>query len=171
MSAVNEGAENGHPLGSGTGRVTRESLHAPFRPRRARQVSWGIAAAEFLVVSVPALFVARSGPGAFAWGDRASIIGLSLAIAAGIFRFSMLAAIPSEDGLVVRNLIRTTRLEWAQIVSVRYGGGNPWVLLDLDDGDTMAAMAIQRADGPRGEAEASRLATLVALHSQTERDT
>ena len=70
----------------------------------------------------------------------------------------------------MHNLIRTTRLEWAQIVAVRLGGGNPWVSLDLDDGETLAVMGIQRADGERGQAEAKRLATLVALHSRTAQD-
>jgi hypothetical protein len=151
-------------------RITRESLHAPFRPFRARMVSRVVAVTELVVVGAPALLVARSGPGAFGIGDRLSILALGAVIAAGIFRFSMLAVFPSEDGVVVHNIVRTVRLEWAQIVSVRFGGGNPWVLLDLDDGDTMSVMAIQRADGPRGEAEAQRLATLVALHSQTPRD-
>jgi hypothetical protein len=31
-------------------------------------------------------------------------------------------------------------------------------------------MAIQRADGPRGTAEARRLATLVAAHTRTDAD-
>ena len=152
-------------------RVTRESLHAPIRPFRARMVSRVIAVTELVVVGAPAFLVARSGVGAFTLGDRLSILALGVIIAAGIFRFSMLSAIPSEEGIVVHNIVRTVRLEWAQIVSVRFGGGNPWVLLDLDDGDTMAVMAIQRADGARGEAEAQRLATLVALHSQPPRDT
>ena len=34
------------------------------------------------------------------------------------------------------------------------------------DGDTLAVMGVQRADGKRGLAEADRLATLVALHSR-----
>ena len=166
MSTVSDG--EGRPEGA---RVTRESLHAPFRPFRARAVSRVIATVELLVVGVPALLINRSGPGAFSWTDRLSIFALGLVIAAFIFRFSFLSAIPSESGLVVHNLVQTTRLEWAQIVSVRFGGGNPWVLLDLDDGDTLAVMAVQRADAARGEAEAQRLATLVALHSQTPRNT
>ncbi|HET9656040.1 MAG TPA: PH domain-containing protein [Kineosporiaceae bacterium] len=149
----------------------RAALHAPFHPLRARRMSRTIALVEFVVVGAPALFVAESGPGAFGWADRLSIVVLGTLIAAVIFRFSMLVAVPTEDGFTVHNLIRRTELEWAQIVSVRFGGGNPWVLLDLADGETLAVMAIQRADGARGEAEASRLATLVALHSQTPRNT
>jgi hypothetical protein len=166
MPAVSDGG----PDRPDEAQVTRESLHAPFRPKRARLMARTIATVEFLVVGIPALFVAESGPGKFSWGDRLAILALGTVIAVVIFRFSMLSAIPGEDGLVVHNVLFTKRLEWAQIVSVRFGGGNPWVLLDLDDGETMAVMAIQRADGPRGEAEAGRLATLVALHSQTPRN-
>jgi hypothetical protein len=35
------------------------------------------------------------------------------------------------------------------------------VTLELDDADTLAVMAVQKADGPWGRAEASRLAALV----------
>jgi hypothetical protein len=78
--------------------------------------------------------------------------------------------VPDEDGLTVRNLMITTRLTWAEIVSVRFGAGRPWVQLDLADGDTLAVMGIQSADGARAEAEARRLATLVARHTTTSRD-
>jgi hypothetical protein len=61
-------------------------------------------------------------------------------------------------------------LSWAQIVSVRFGGGNPWALLDLDDGETMPVMGIQRSDGARAVAESRRLATLVEFHSRTDRN-
>jgi hypothetical protein len=38
---------------------------------------------------------------------------------------------------------------------------DPWVVLDLSDGGTLAVMAVQRADGERGMAEARRLQALV----------
>ena len=41
--------------------------------------------------------------------------------------------------------------------------------LDLADGDTLAVMAIQGADGERGRVEATRLATLVAEHEAPDR--
>jgi hypothetical protein len=70
----------------------------------------------------------------------------------------------------VVNLFHSRHLDWAEVVAVRFGGGAPWVMLDLDDGDELAVMGIQRADGAFTQAEARRLATLVALHSRTERD-
>ena len=68
---------------------------------------------------------------------------------------------PDGAGLTVRNLLLTRRVEWAEIVSVRFGQGRPWVSLDLADGTTLAVMAIQAADGARAAREARRLATLV----------
>jgi hypothetical protein len=54
---------------------------------------------------------------------------------------------------------------------VQFGGGEPWVSLDLDDGDTLAVMAIQKADGEVSGREASRLAALVqAFGESPERD-
>ena len=79
-------------------------------------------------------------------------------------------ALLDERGLTVRNLVLVRRLEWAEVVDVRFGEGRPWVQLDLADGDTLAVMAIQRADGPAAQREARRLATLVARHTATGRD-
>jgi hypothetical protein len=67
---------------------------------------------------------------------------------------------------LIRNLLTTRSLEWAQVISVQFGGGAPWVSLDLDDTDTVAVMAIQKADGAYGRAEAARLAALVQVHSR-----
>jgi hypothetical protein len=40
------------------------------------------------------------------------------------------------------------------------------VSIDLDDTDTVAIMAIQKADGAFGQAEAARLSALVQVHSR-----
>jgi hypothetical protein len=89
-----------------------------------------------------------------------------LAVAAGLWRFASIRAVPSHAGLQIRNLVTTRTLVWAQIMSMQFGGGAPWVTLDLDDTDTVAVMAIQKADGAFGQAEAARLAALVQVHSR-----
>ena len=115
-----------------------------------------------------ALLMPRGDPGHGGWGasDRALLIGCGLLLAAGLWRFASIRAVPSNGGLVIRNLITTRTIEWAQIVRVQFGGGAPWVSMDLADTDTVAVMAIQRADGAFGQAEAARLSALVEVNSR-----
>ena len=140
-------------------------LYAPFRPVRARRVAWAVAVFAVVVLTVLAFAVPD-----VTWVDRVAFIGTGLLVAWFMSRQAGVSAIPSVDGLVVRNLFLGRRLEWPEIVSVRFGPDRPWVQLDLADGDTLSVMAIQRADGARAEAEARRLATLVAAGSRTLRD-
>jgi hypothetical protein len=70
----------------------------------------------------------------------------------------------------VVNLFRARTLEWAEVIQVNLRSGDPWVLLDLSDGDTLAAMGIQANDGQRAQRAAQELRRLVAAHSLTERD-
>jgi Bacterial PH domain len=145
-------------------------VEAPFRPVRARRVAIGSALAQAVVLLGLAVAMPGSGPIAWHWADRAGVVVLTALVAWVLSLFARLRADPGPQGLVVRNVVRRTELEWAQIVAVRFGGGDPWVMLDLDDGDVLAVMAIQRADGERGLAEARRLATLVAVHTATDTD-
>lgn len=102
----------------------------------------------------------REGDVPFNAGTWALVVCIGIIL---IYRHGTVRADVSETGIVIRNLFRTRSLEWAQIIAVRLGE-NPWVQLDLSDGNTIAVMAIQRADGERGRAEAARLATLVNQH-------
>ena len=70
----------------------------------------------------------------------------------------------------MRNLVLTRTLSWPEVVGVQFGGGEPWVTLDLDDGDTLAVMAIQKSDGEVSGREASRLAALVQAFGESRHD-
>ena len=147
-----------------------EGTWAPFQPVRSRRVAIGFAVAQAVVLLGLAVIAPGNGPIPWQWYDRLGVVLLAAAIAYVLLLFARLRATPGPDGLVVRNVVVVTKLEWAQIVAVRFGGGDPWVTLDLDDGNVLAVMAIQRSDGARGVAEARRLATLVAEHSRTPAD-
>lgn len=144
----------------------RQQLHAPFRPIRARRVAWSVCVVQGFVLVVVALTLPWSGPAAFGPADRIGVVAVGGLVGWMLYRFAQVRAVPTETGLVVHNLLRSTDLQWAQVVAVRFGGGNPWVTLDLSDGESLAVMAIQRADGPAGQGEAQRLSTLVALHGR-----
>ena len=138
-----------------------------FRPRRGRRVALTMAVLSLLVFSAGAVSLPREDALVGGWGifDRLMLVGVGVAVAALLWRFASIRAVPSTGGLVVRNLFTTRTIEWAQIIRVQFGGGAPWVSVDLDDTDTVAVMAIQKADGAFGQAEAARLSALVQVHS------
>lgn len=143
-----------------------QDLHAPFRPRSARVVTLvlgllTVAGALAIIVFMPQMDGVVFGP-----ADQAGTAVLALGMCWFLYRQGSVRAVPSEPGMVVRNIIHTRTLEWAEILAVNFGEGAPWVQLDLSDGGTIAVMAIQRADGEHGRSEARRLATLVALHEE-----
>ncbi|HWS56979.1 MAG TPA: PH domain-containing protein [Actinotalea sp.] len=144
-------------------------LHRPFRPRAARVVSLVLAVAVLALMVTIAVLLPEVSAGGSA-SDRLGIAGFGLLVAWFLWRQAGVRALPDDEGLTIRNLLLTRRVGWTEIVSVRFGQGRPWVQLDLADGDTVAVMGIQRADGAGAEAEARRLATLVTLHSPTPRD-
>ncbi len=136
-----------------------------FRPRRGRLVATVVAVASVVVFGI----VAWRMPGADVggnWriGDRLMLLGLGVAIALLLLHYARIAAWAEPEGLRVRNLFLTRLVPWTQIEEIRYGGGEPWVTLGLTDGDSLAVMAIQRADGERGLEQAQRLAELATAH-------
>ena len=128
-------------------------------------VGWVAAIGQATVLLSAAAILPWSGPNTVGWYDRAGFLVVAALLGWGLYRLAEVGADPYEDGLVVRNVLLTRRLEWAEILGIHFGSGDSWVLLDLSDGDTLAVMAIQRADGERASAEAGRLATLMALHA------
>ena len=97
-------------------------------------------------------------------GDQLALVGLGLAMAAFLGRYASIKAVPDGAGLTVRNLMLTRTVTWDEVIEVRFPDGAPWVTLELDDGDELAVMAIQRADGRLGRDEAMRLARIVDRH-------
>ncbi|WP_082813022.1 PH domain-containing protein [Cellulomonas timonensis] len=148
----------------------RAALYAPFRPRYARIVTLAFAGVVAVLTVVLIVTFPQLAPDSEVLGDQ---IGFGL-VGAGItlfcWRQATVAARVSPEGIAVRNLVFSRRLGWAEVVLVRYGEGRPWAQLDRADGTTLAVMGVQRADGARAEREARRLATLVELHTRTERD-
>jgi hypothetical protein len=112
------------------------------------------------------IWLATSVAGRVVWWDRAGFLLIGAGVVWFLYRQATVRAVPSREGLLVRNLVHTRTIAWEQVTDVRFGGGRPWVQLDLDDGDTLAVMAVQRADGPSSTAQASRLAALVAAHGR-----
>ncbi|PJI85588.1 PH domain-containing protein [Luteimicrobium subarcticum] len=138
-------------------------LYAPFRPRFA--LFAGALTATVLVGGCAFVALAARQTG-FDSGQRVAIVVVGLLGAWFLELLVNTSARPTPDGLTVRNVVHRRRLEWAEVVAVRFAPADPWVVLDLADGTTLAVMAVQRADGARGVRDANRLARLVALHGE-----
>ncbi|GAB4085517.1 PH domain-containing protein [Myceligenerans cantabricum] len=135
-----------------------------FRGRFTTPTAWSMG----VTLAVGCVFIAlvATGPGAASVVNRVSIIVVGLFFVLLTLRFAAVRAEPDPDGLTVVNYARRRRLDWAEIVAVRFGSGDPWVHLDLADGTVLAVMAVQRADGEHGMAEARRLVTLISEHGE-----
>ncbi|GAA4833194.1 PH domain-containing protein [Luteimicrobium xylanilyticum] len=138
-------------------------LYATFRPRFAL-IAGAVTGTVFVVGCI---VVALTGVGpTFRTGERISVVVIGLLGGWLIELLVNTSAVPSPQGLVVSNIVRRRRLDWAEVVAVHFGPNDPWVALDLADGKTLAVMAIQRADGARGTRAANRLVHLVELHGE-----
>jgi hypothetical protein len=102
--------------------------------------------------------------------DRWSFAVFAVLVDIGLWFLARPCLRANHDGLEVVNVWRSRRLSWAQVLAVRLGPGDPWLVLDLDDGTTAAAMGVQSADGERGRRVAAQVAALIDLHSVPQRD-
>ena len=138
---------------------TPADAQAPFRPRRGRILPLILGSVAVVVCTIVAIGMGAAGE----WqvGDQLALVGLGLGLAAFLGRYASIKAVPDGSGLMVRNLMLTRTVTWDEVIEVRFPDGAPWVTLELDDGDELAVMAIQRADGQLGRDEALRLARIV----------
>ena len=145
---------------------TPAAPEAPFRPRRGRVLPLVMAGVAVVVCTIVAIGMGAGG----VWqvGDQLALVGLGVGIAAFLGRYASIKAVPDAAGLTVRNLMLTRTVAWDEIIEVRFPDGAPWVTVELDDGDELAVMAIQRADGQVARDEALRLARLVDRHWNVE---
>ncbi|GAA4354226.1 PH domain-containing protein [Angustibacter luteus] len=139
--------------------------YATFRPRRGRRVAWVVAAMSVTLFGALALVVPSTGSAGWSVADSLLLWGFGWLVAVAMWRFARLEAVPSERGIVVRNVLLTRDLTWSEIGGVRFGSGDAWAWLDLKDGDEVAVMAIQRSDGDDARRAASRLMALVQVNA------
>ena len=149
--------------------MSSQDLYAPFRPRRGRAVAMTMASLSVVIFTGFAILAPwPSEGGSFGVGDRIMMVVLGLAIAAFLWRYTAIKAVPDERGIDIRNLLLSRRVDWAEVEAVRFHGGAAWPVLALHDGDEVAVMAVQKADGGSASREATRLASLVALAQEAD---
>ena len=74
-----------------------------------------------------------------------------------------------EDGVTVVNGYRRRDYDWSQLVGVNLRRGAPWAGIDLSDGTSISALAIQGSDGDRAKKAVADLRRLIAENTKIDR--
>lgn len=138
-----------------------QRLPVRWRPRKGRLVPHVLAAVSFAAAGVIALIVPT-----FQAADRVALIVLAAAVATGLYFFGRCELRAGPAGLIVVNVLRSTELDWAEIIDARMEPGEPWPILDLADGTTIAAMGIQSTDGERARQAVRELRAMIARRGE-----
>jgi hypothetical protein len=121
-----------------------------------------MAAVSLALFVVLAVLVSGVDEGGWVVADRVMMAVIGVALALVLWRWAAIKAVPDDTGVTVQNLIGQRHIRWDEIRDVTFDDGDPWVSIHLADTETVAVMAIQRADGPTSRVEAQRLADLVS---------
>jgi hypothetical protein len=141
-----------------------------FRPRRARQVVYPVAAALVLAFTAVAVTAPTGGENGWPPASRVALVLVAVAAAYFLHRLADVRVVAEDRGVTVVNVVQRRRLDWAEIVGVRLLRDDPWMMLDLADGQPLAAMGVQKSDGKRAQEQAARFARMVAERTRTPHD-
>ena len=128
-----------------------------LRPRAVRVAAYLSAAIVMAGMIAGAVMITS-----FQLGGRIGLVAMGMLVAVFCHLHASVVVTARPDVLVVRNLMRTRRLEWAEVVGISFPMGDPWAHLDLADGSTLSMHALQRYDGERAIAAAHLLRRLVS---------
>jgi len=145
---------------------TPVQLPVTWAPRRNRAVLLPLCVVLVAIFTVLAVAL----PANWQLNDRAAMVASGLAFAGVGLMLARPQVTADPDGLTVVNFVRRRRLAWAEIVRVNLRAGDPWVILDLADGTTLAVVGIQPAGGSEQAIAAARaLRDLVDEHATARR--
>jgi hypothetical protein len=99
-----------------------------------------------LVVLVGAVLLGVSLPAPYKGGDQLGVALCGVPVAAVLWLLARPSVTASDDGLLVRNLVGSRRLTWAEVVSIRLGPDDSWASIDVSDGTSLPVMALQTVD-------------------------
>ena len=127
-----------------------------LRPRAVRVAAYPSAAIVMAGMIGGAVLITS-----FQWGGRLGLVAVGVLVVIFCHLEASVTVTARPEVLVVRNLMSTRTLEWAEVIGISFPMGDPWAHLDLADGSTLALQAIQRYDGDRAIAAAHLLLRLV----------
>jgi hypothetical protein len=139
-----------------------------YRPFGARLVVVVMAvtlvgAVTFLWAAMPAEVRAQ-----FSWPQRITILLFFAAIMLALWGMFRTSVTISDSGLVITNIFKVRSYDWAQVLAISLHRGDPWAVLDLSDGTSVVAMAIQGSDGARTNGILHEIGEQIEKHSPNE---
>jgi hypothetical protein len=150
------------------GGVPAETTPRPVSavPRRLRLITALAAAGLVAVMTVVAVLLKSSTTGvvAFHTSDQVAMVGLGLAMGAGVLLIGRSRVDADADGVRVRNVVINHEVPWSVVRSVRFDEHSPWATLLLTNDDELAVSAVQAADGERALVAVRGLRALLADH-------
>jgi hypothetical protein len=150
------------------GATTSHADTLVLRPRRARAVVYVCATALFVVLVGIAVLLPSEGPSRWGPGSRIAVVLVALACVWFLHRLASVRVETDDVGVTVVNILRRRRLDWAEVVGVRFSRDDAWLMLDVSDGSSLAAMGVMKSEGERGQEQARQFARLVTEHSPTD---
>jgi PH (Pleckstrin Homology) domain-containing protein len=135
-------------------------------PRRLRLITALAAAGLVVAMTVVAVLLKSSTTGvvAFRTSDQVAMVGLGLAMGAGVLLVGRSRVDADAEGLRVRNVVVNHQVPWSAVRAVRFNEHSPWAALLLVNDDELAVSAVQAADGERALAAVRGLRALLADH-------
>ncbi|MEP6525590.1 MAG: PH domain-containing protein [Nocardioidaceae bacterium] len=139
-----------------------------YRPFGARLVVVVMAvtlvgAITFLWAAMPAEVRAQ-----FTWPQRITILLFFAAILLALWGMFRTSVTILDSGLVITNIFKVRSYDWAQVLAISLHRGDPWAVLDLSDGTSVVAMAIQGSDGARTNGILREIGEQIEKHSPSE---
>ncbi|GAB4081407.1 PH domain-containing protein [Modestobacter muralis] len=135
-------------------------------PRRLRLITALTAAGLVAVMSVVAVLLKSSTTGvvSFQTADQVAMVGLGLAMGAGVVLVGRSRVDADASGLRVRNVVVNHEVPWEAVRAVRFDQHSPWATLLLTNDDELAVSAVQAADGARALVAVRGLRALLSDH-------
>ena len=135
-------------------------------PRRLRVVTALAATGLVVAMTVVAVLLKSSTTGvvAFHTADQVAMVGLGLAMGAGVLLVGRSRVEADAERLRVRNVLVDHEVPWSAVRAVRFDEHSPWATLLLSNDDELAVSAVQAADGDRALVAVRGLRALLADH-------
>jgi hypothetical protein len=119
----------------------------------------------FAVLVGIAVLLPSGGPNPWGPGSRTAVVVFALGCVWFMHRLASVRLETDDDGVTVVNILTRRRLEWAEVVGVRLSRDDAWLMLDVSDGSSLAAMGVMKSEGARAQEQARTFARMVTEHN------